>query len=231
MKKTTLNFKQALRYAMVLMGCVALLSACKKEDQYDFDNSVPAYVNFVNASPDAGSAQLYVQDIVRTPSAISYGNASGYFKTYLGSQDVAVKAPNGTTTLISTTGQFDANANYTYFLVGQNSSLGLVAVTDDLIAPASGKAKIRFVNAAPNASAANLNLGSTTVVSNIAFRGVSPSVEVNAGSYILSVSSSPFLSSTLNTTLESGKVYTIYAKGLVGTTGNSAFSIGIFTNK
>lgn len=231
MKKINLNVKQAIRYAMVLMGCITLLSACKKDDQYDFDDVIPAYVNFINASPDAGSAQLYVQDIVRTPNAISYGNASGYYKTYLGSQDVAVKAPNGTTTLISATGQFDATASYTYFLVGQSNSLGLVAVTDDLVAPASGKAKIRFVNAAINASTANLNLGGSTVASNIAFRGVSSSIEVNAGSYIVSVSSNPFLSSTLNTTFESGKIYTVYAKGLVGTTGNSAFSVGVFTNK
>ncbi len=231
MKKITLNFKQALRYATVLMGCVVLLSACKKDDQYDFDDAVPAYVNFINTSPDAGNAQLYVQDIVRTPTSVGYGNSSGYYKTYLGSQDVAVKAPDGTTTLTASTGQFDANANYTYFLVGQKGSLGLVAVTDDLAAPASGKAKIRFVNAAINANSANLNLGSTTVASNIAFRGVSSSIEVNAGSYIVSVSSNPFLSSTLNTTFESGKIYTVYAKGLVGTTGNSAFSVSVFTNK
>jgi hypothetical protein len=39
------------------------------------------------------------------------------------------------------------------------------------------------------------------------------------------------LSTTLNTTFESGKVYTVYAKGLAGTTGNSALGVGVFTNK
>jgi hypothetical protein len=231
MKKINLNFKQAIRYAMVVLGCVTLLSACKKEDQYNFDDAVPAYVNFINASTDAGSAQLYVQDILRTPTAVSYGNASGYYKTYLGAQDVAVKKPDGTTTLIASTGQFDATASYTYFLVGQSGSLGLVNITDDLVAPASGKAKIRFVNAASNVNAANLNLGSSTVASGVAFKGVSSSIEVNAGSYVLTVSGTPFISSALNTTFESGKIYTVYAKGLAYTTGGSALSVGVFTNK
>lgn len=231
MKKINLNFKRAIRYAMVLLGCVTLLSACKKDDQYDFKDVVPAYVNFINASTDAGGAQLYVQDIVRTPTPVSYGNASGYFKTYLGGQDVAVKAPDGVTTLVASTGQFDATASYTYFLVGQSGSLNLFSVTDDLNAPASGKAKIRFVNAASNVNSANLNLGSSTVFSGIVFKGVSAPVEVNAGSYVVTVSGIPFISSALNTTFEAGKIYTIYAKGLAYTTGNTALSVGVFTNK
>ncbi|MDT3403078.1 hypothetical protein QE417_002150 [Mucilaginibacter terrae] len=116
-------------------------------------------------------------------------------------------------------------------MVGQNSSLGILAVADDLAAPTAGKAKIRFVNASPNATGATLNNGTTVLVGTQNFRGVAPSTEVNAGCYSLRAVSGLVPSANLNINLESGKVYTIYAKDLVAGTGTAAFGVGVFTIK
>jgi hypothetical protein len=234
MKKVTLTLKQTLRYAFFGLLGLTLLSSCKKDDPYDFDDTIAAEVNFINASPDAGSARLYVEDVLRTTTGVNYGEASGYKKTYLGDQDVDIRSTSGESTLTSSHVQFDANNKYTFLLVGQNSSLGLLYFTDDVVAPAAGKAKIRFVNAAPNATATYLRSGSSTIlVAAQNFRGIAPSTEVNAGAYVLSALSlsapNGSLTASTNTsvTLESGKIYTVYAKGLVGGTGSSAFGVGV----
>ncbi|MFD1257469.1 DUF4397 domain-containing protein [Mucilaginibacter terrae] len=227
MKKVTLTIKQTLRYAFVGLLGLTLLSSCKKDDPYNFEDTIGAEVNFINASPDAGSARLYVEDILRTTTGINYGEASGYQKTYLGDQDVDIRSTTGESTLTSSQVQFDANNRYTFLLVGQNSSLGLLYFTDDLTVPGAGKAKVRFVNAAPNATAATLNSATGIVVAQQNFRGIAPSTEVNAGAYVLSVVSGTTRSATATVNLESGKIYTVYAKGLVGGTGNAAFGVGV----
>jgi hypothetical protein len=227
MKKVTLTLKQTLRYAFFGLLGLTLLSSCKKDDPYDFEDTIGAEVNFINASPDAGSARLYVEDVLRTTTGVNYGEASGYKKTYLGDQDVDIRSTSGESTLTSSHVQFDANNKYTFLLVGQNSSLGLLYFTDDVAAPAAGKAKIRFVNAAPNATAATLTSATAVLTTQQNFRGIAPSTEVTAGAYVLSAVSGGVPSARTTVTLESGKIYTVYTKGLVGGTGNAAFGVGV----
>ena len=231
MKKFPTALKQTLRYVFVGLLGLTLLSSCKKDDPYDFDDTISAGVNLINASPDAGSARLYVEDILRTPNGVNFGEATGYNKTFPGDQDVEIKSTSGEATLATSHTQFDAFNSYTFFLVGQNSSLGLVTVTDDLAAPTAGKAKIRYVNAAPNAPSATLNNNTSVLVAAQNFRGVAPSTEVTPGAYQLSVVSGNTRSAVVNATLESGKIYTVYAKGLIGGTGASAFTVGVYNNK
>lgn len=235
MKKVNLTLKQTLRFAFTGLLAISLFSSCKKNDPYDFEDTIAADINFINASPDAPAAQLYVEDVLRTPSSVAYGQASGYNKTFLGDQDVVIKSTSGEATLSSSHVQFDAYGSYTFFLVGQNSSLGLITVTDDLTAPAAGKAKIRFVNASPNAASASLSIGGNIIATNQSFRAVSPSVEIAAGTYAVVLTNVASGITTTNTTagasFQSGKIYTVYAKGLVGNTSTATFTAGIFNNK
>jgi hypothetical protein len=235
MKKVNLTLKQTLRFAFTGLLAISLFSSCKKDDPYDFEDTIAADVNFINTSPDAPAAQLYIEDILRTPNSVAYGQASGYNKTFLGDQDVVIKSASGEATLSSSHVQFDAYGSYTFFLVGQNSSLGLIAVTDDLTAPAAGKAKIRFVNASPNATSVSLAIGGSIIAANQSFRAVSPSVEIAAGTYSVVLSNvaggTTTTNTTANTSFQAGKIYTVYAKGLVGSANASAFTTGIFVNK
>jgi len=235
MKKVNLTLKQTLRFAFTGLLAISLFSSCKKNDPYDFEDTIGAEVNLINASPDAPAAQLYVEDVLRTPTSVTFGQASGYFKTLLGDQDVIIKSASGDATLSSSHVQIDALNNYTFFLVGQNSSLGMITVTDDVTAPAAGKVKIRFVNASPNAASASLVVGGNVIASNQNFRSVSPSVEVTAGTYAVVLTNvaggTTTANTTANTVFQSGKIYTVYAKGLVGSNGTTGFTAGIFNNK
>lgn len=230
MKLSTITLKQVMICALFGFLGVALFSSCKKDDPYNFDDTIAAQVNFINASPDAGDAALYVENIQRTPQVVSYGNASGYNKTFLGEQDITAKNA-GENTLVSSTAQFDANGNYTVFMVGQSAALGLVTVADDLTAPAAGKAKIRFVNASPSATSAALLVNNATVFNNQPYRASTGYTELAAGTYFLNVANGNTRSANLNNVvLEAGKVYTIYAKGLIGGNANTPFAVGVFKN-
>ncbi|WP_158824966.1 DUF4397 domain-containing protein [Mucilaginibacter lacusdianchii] len=229
MKVSTITFKQVVRYAALCVLSVVLLSSCKKDDPYNFEGTLYANVNFINTSPDAGTAGFYVENILRTPKVVAYGDASGYNKTYAGDQDISAKSASENT-LVSSTAQFDVKTNYTVFLVGQTTALGLLKVTDDQTAPSSNKAKVRFVNTSPSASSASLLTSATTgLFSNIAYRAVSDYAEVDAGSYSLSVLSGNNRSAATGVTFASGKIYTVYAKGVIGN-GTTPFSVGVFLN-
>jgi hypothetical protein len=231
MKNFSAALKQAYYYAFVSFLGITLLSSCKKDDPYDFKDTIAANVNFINASPDGPAANLFIDNIQRTMAAVSYGNASGYNKTFLGDQDVQIRSTGTETVLASSPGQFNANEQYTYFLVGPNSNLGILAIVDDLAVPAAGKAKIRYINASPNAPSATLSFGNVVLVNAQNFRGVAAPVEVNAGTYALTALSGNSRSAVSTVTLESGKIYTIYAKGNVGGSGAAAFSLGVFVNQ
>jgi len=221
-----------LRYSFIALLSLTMFSSCKKDDNDDLYGNASAEVNLINASPDAASAQLYVADVLRTPTAISYGQESGYNKTYAGDQNVVIKSANGQA-LSSSQTQLDAMGKYSFFLVGQNNKLDMITVTDDQTAPASGKAKIRFVNASPNSTSVTLAVGNTVIASNQDFRSVSSSTEITAGVYTLTLTNATNNTTTVvttpNTTWESGKIYTVYAKGLVGNTSTIMFGAGILS--
>jgi len=224
--------KKTVTRLFAFLLCTTVLFSCKKDDPYDFKDTIAANVNLINASPDVGSVSLFVENILRTPAPVTFGTASGYNKTLLGSQKVEIKSASGEATLISTTAQLDANGNYTYMLIGPSSAPGMLTITDDLTAPSAGKAKIRFVNASPNAADAVLlfNNGSAGF-SNQNYRGISNYIEVAPGTYAANIAVGTSRSERVNVTLESGRIYTIYARGSVGGTGTNALLVSTFINK
>ncbi len=228
MKTSATILKRFSRFAFVGLLGLTMLSSCKKNDENDVGETA-AKVNLINASTDAGPARLYVDGVLRTPSNVSFGNSSGYYGTFVGNQTVEIKSASGEATLGSTSAQLDGFGYYSFLLVGQNSSLGIVTVSDAAVAPASGKARIRFVNAVTNSGAMALTSGSAINITGVNFRGVSSSVEVTAGTYVLNTASGS-TSTSFTTNLEAGKIYVIYAKGLVGATGANVLSLGVSGN-
>lgn len=212
---------------MFVAATLMLASSCKKDDGYQFDGSVTAKVQLVNASADAGSVSLYIDNILRTPNAVAYGSASGYNNAYTGQQDVTVQNATGNT-LATLSSQIDAANVYTYILAGAGTAQALIAVNDDQTAPASGKARIRFVQASSNAATLSLIANGTALFSGINYKAASAYMDVAAGSYtfkLANASTTLFTSTTIS--LTAGKIYTIYSKGQVEGSGNAALGIGV----
>lgn len=231
--KTVLKNKitKILSITIIAAGFISLLSSCKKDEGYDFEGIVTANVRLVNTSPDAGAVKLYVEGVSRTPNAVNYGEASTYQQSYTGQADVNVQTTSGTT-VVSSTSQIDAASNYTFFLTGTNGSQSLVFVKDDTQAPASGKAKVRFVQTASANAAVDVLANGVSLFNGLVYRGVSNYNEVAAGAYtfkVTNVGSGTALVTSSAFTFEAGKSYIVYTRGAVGGTGTNALAIAMLT--
>jgi hypothetical protein len=140
---------------------------------------------------------------------------------------------------------FVANTNYTVFITdvlnrprpteaGGTNPGGpqFLIVSDNLTAPAAGQAKVRFFHLAPDAPPVWMNVvGGATLFANRAYRAVTDFSGVNAGQYNLEVrtgsDTGPVVLLIPSVNLEAGKIYTIFARGLLNQTGDQALGATI----
>jgi len=115
------------------------------------------------------------------------------------------------------------------------SSIEPLVLEDDLTAPATGKAHVRFVHLSPDAPAVDVAVTAGPVVfSNVAFRGYQGFTPLNAGTYNLEVRVAGTATVALplpGITLEAGKIYTVFARGFLSGAGAQALGAEIIVNK
>ena len=114
------------------------------------------------------------------------------------------------------------------------SKISALVLTDDLTAPASGKAHVRFVHLSPNAPAVDIAVtGGAVVFPNNSFKGSTAFAPLDAGTYDLEVRVAGTNTVALplpGIVLEAGKIYTVFAKGFLGGTGAEALGAQIIVN-
>lgn len=220
MKRTTIF----LATAALLFSSLAFVS-CKKEKKEE------ARVLVTHASPDAPGVDLLVDNQKVNASALTFPNSTGYLTVTAGTRNIKVNAAGTTTTVINADIPFTKDKNYSLFAYNQLASIGAVLVEDDLTAPASGKAHIRFFHLSPGAPAVTVGVLNgdvfTPVFSNRAFETQATATAnqaftpVDAGTYTFNVRVAGTSTSVLNVpgvTLQAGKIYTVFARGIVGNT-------------
>jgi hypothetical protein len=206
-----------------------------------------AQLEVLNLSPDLNPISLYVDYLLQNGTTqYAYPQPSGYF--YLNSVDTPIQirsALNNATNILSLSPVINQNHKYTLFIVGLSGDTSIFPIftEDDTTGiPPTGFGKIRFVNGAvvPNVPATGSGLditaNGTTAFSNILFRQVSNYVQLPAGNYNFNItqhSATVVLASTFlqNTTVQDGRLYTIYTYGVVGQADSLAFGAGILTNR
>lgn len=221
MKKILFNF----RFLLPAMALILVATSCKKKD----DPAPQARLMVIHASPDAPGVDLLIDDNKKNSAALTYPNNTGYLNVDAGTRNIKVNAAGTTTTVINANLQFTANQNYSVYAINNVASISAIAVTDNLTAPASGNAHIRFFHLSPNAPAVNVGtLNGTTftgVFNNRSFETQTTAAAnqaftpVPAGTYNFDVRLASGGTSVLtlnNITLQAGKIYTVFAKGLVG---------------
>jgi Domain of unknown function (DUF4397) len=234
-------------------------------------------VLFINASADAPALNFFLNN---TPAGtnVALGGNTAYNVTTVGSLQLKGKAATGTIggsigsgDLLFRAGATNNNnfaaasgINYSVFVtdtinrakpttLGATDPGGLrfLSVTDNLSAPASGNAHIRFFHLSSNAPAVWVSVSDTTkaIVSfaNRAYRGIAttatatvPAVNfanftpILGGTYSVEVrtgsATGPVALKIPALTLTSGKIYTIYAKGLAKGIGTKALGAGLVTH-
>jgi hypothetical protein len=192
-------------------------------------------VRVIHASPDAPGVDVLVDDVKVNTAALTFPNSTDYLKVKVGKRGVKVNASGTTNTVINASLDILSGKNYSVFAGDVLAKIGAVVLEDDLTAPAAGKAHVRFVHLSPDAPAVDIAArGGAVVFPNVAFKGSTKFTPLDAGSYNLDVR----VAGTTNValalpaiTLEAGKIYTVFAKGLLTGTGDKALGAQIIVNK
>jgi hypothetical protein len=228
--------KKTIGKLLGLLAVSAVFVACDKDDD---DNASKSQVMVVHASPNAPNVDVRINNSIALTN-VAYPTNSSYTQVNSGSTNIKV-SPTGTTTyVIDATVNLEANKNYSVFAIDSVSKIKAAVVTDDLTAPAAGKAHVRFFHFSANAPAVDIAVtGGSVLFGNRSFNdqatntALSNFTAVNAGAYNLEVraaGTNTVVLSLPNINLAAGKIYTVFAKGFVGGTGVQALGAQIIAN-
>jgi hypothetical protein len=220
--------------APALQGVASTSARVAQPDGAGGGRSGLARVLFVHASPDAPAVDILVgrRPIAR---ALAFPNNTAYRFVRAGERDVRVNVAGTATTVIGATVPFLARTAYSVFAVNTVAHIEPLLLTDDLTPPAAGKVHLRFVHLSPNAPAVDVAVagGGPVVFGNKMFKDYTAFTPLPAGTYNLEVrlaGTSTVVLPLPGIKLESGKIYTVFAKGLVGGAGTQALGAEIIVN-
>ena len=223
------------RFSPIVPGLIAALAltSCINGKGNPVAPAPQAHVMVVHASPNAPGVDVLVDGTVAKTN-LMYPDNTPYLGVAGGTRNVKVNVTGTSTTVINANLPLTAGSSYSVFAVDSVSKIGALVLTDDLAAPAAGKAHVRFVHLSPNAPAVDVAVTSGPVLfANESFKGYSAFTPVAAGTYNLEVRLAGTNTVVLplpGITLSAGKIYTVFAKGFVGGTGAQALGAQIIVN-
>ena len=231
MMKFSLKYK-AIAAALVLS--LGLVSCSKMDNNYE-----PIQVsglNVIQASPTTELLDVYV-DNSRTNQNFDFefGDKIGYLSAYSGNRTFNVAKKGSLTSLKSLQHVLKPQIGYSLFVANTLENIEFLILEDNLERPATGKAKIRFVNLSPDGGTLNLNVNgdATDLVTGKAFKEHSDFEPIDAAQSVtfnIKDATNGTTETTVTQKIEEGKIYTIYAKGLKANTGDTGFSSKIFVH-
>ncbi|MDB5090776.1 MAG: hypothetical protein JWR09_4770 [Mucilaginibacter sp.] len=251
----------------VIIPVIALFltTSCKKTDYLNINAAdrapLVAHISFVNALNTNGGVQFWTYITQVTKTLVPLNGYTPYLDAQYG--DVQINVTQGTNTSYIASREFGNSATFTatggpngpiatyYHTVfaiknAKATADSLILFYDDLTAPASGKAKVRFVNLASGTPAVDFGItgqtnalftntaygragGSVLSGSGLNAFSLGPFISVDAGTVSFSVlktnnqSAITLVNDPLkNITLQAGKIYTIYINGTPGSADISA---------
>lgn len=196
---------------------VLVLSSCKKDSTND--NTVAAVMAVNAASSSAEGQDVYINNVKINGSALFYSQKTDYV-TVTNGNNVQFRTAGTATVNASAAVYFAHNQKYTLYYTDDKS---IIYSANDFNPPSSGKAKVRFLNLsqALNAKADVAISGGAKIVSDLAYKAGSAYSEVNAATtFSLYAAGSSSVLLSLPTTIQAGKIYTIYFSGTTNATIN-----------
>jgi len=226
------------------------ISSCGKGGQAS-SVGLNVQLQVLNLSPNVHPVNLYMNYIKQSTYPYYYPAPSGYF--FLSDIDTPLQirsASASTQNLLSISQPgFASNHKYTLFITGQyttdtlsgqniNTLTSILTKDDTAATPNVGFGKIRFVNLAIPNTLFYITANSTAITAfdTTKFNTVSKYIQMPAGNYIFQISPSSTPGSILTTglgttTIQDGRLYTLYCYGIVGRTDTSAFNAGVLINR
>jgi hypothetical protein len=213
-------FKSLLTGFAILVITTGLTS-CKEND---VDETGTANLKVVNASPGSGSQGFFLANSTVVQSGLEFGEASDYVVTNSGNNLEAQFRTDGSSSPYATS-NFDLEKGryYTVFLAGEGQRARIKVYNDDMAAPASGQAKVRFIHLS-DAAPANIDIkrgSGDNLVVNLEHEKSSNYVTVAPGILSMDVYATGQATSLGNfnlTAFLANKIYTVY---ITGSTSNN----------
>jgi hypothetical protein len=178
------------------------------------------YVRLAHLSPDTPEVDVYLSKIGDSSfkeqvfTHVGYGVMSKYMALPVGTYAVAMRqqgAPASSQPVLTTQVTVKAGGAYTVAGVGKFAGLGLEIYTDDLTRPASGKAKVRVIQASVAAPVLDVALANgAPIASAVAFASTTSYQLVTPGTWSLRLTPNGSGStSTVSCVLAPGTVYSL----------------------
>jgi hypothetical protein len=213
--------------AVFVCALMLVVTSCKKDLTY-------AKVLVTHASPNGPGVDLLIDDSKINTSALNFPSNTGYLQVESGTRNIKVNVSGTTTSVIAADLLFDVDKSYSIFAIDSVAKISPLVLTDDLTAPAAGKAHVRFIHLSPNAPAVDVAVtGGSVLFGGKSFKDYTTFTPLDAGTYNLEVRVAGTSTVALplpGIVLEAGKIYTVFAKGFLGGTGAQALGAQIIVN-
>ncbi len=179
--------------------------------------AIPAFVRIIHASPDVGTADVFV-DGAKLLSSFQFGAVTGYVAIPPGPHKVQIalvgKGIGGS--LISETLAVTPGLAYTVAAIGSQQTGPSLEVFVDSNYVVPGSTKVRIYNLSPDAGTVSVTANNNPILQNLAYKQASNYMALAAGSYAFQVAASN--SSTnlpLSSSLQANTVQSIFVVGML----------------
>jgi len=212
--RNTLEFKYLF---LLVILTIAALSSCKKDDNNSSVNG-SASIMVTNSAEGSSSQDLMLDNATVSGSTVAYAQSSNYLTVKSGDHQAKFVNSGSATANANFNVSLQSGQHYSIYYTGDasSSSSSYLVTQDDLSAPASGKAKVRFVHLS-SAAASTVDLGiaaGSKILTGLAYRAASAYYTVDANTtFALYASGSATALLSIPTTIQAGKIYTIYLSG------------------
>lgn len=216
--RNTLEFKYLF---LLIIITLAALSSCKKDNDDQINGQ--ASIMVTNAAEGSAAQDLMLDNATVSGSTVAYAHSSNYLNVKSGNHQAKFVNSGSATANATFNLSLQSGQHYSIYYTGDasTSSSSYFVTQDDLSAPASGKAKVRFVHLS-SAAASTIDLGIATgnkIITGLAYRTASAYYTVDANTtFLLYASGSVTASLNIPTTVQAGKIYTIYVSGATSAT-------------
>ncbi|MDT8719113.1 DUF4397 domain-containing protein [Clostridium sp. 19966] len=179
-----------------------------------------SYFRFLHASPGTAPVDVYINGKLLVPN-LRYQYFTNYFKRSGGYYEVTVyTAGKNTNPLISTRINISPNSIYTLAVIGTDDKISLMPIMEPLPTKAQSHAMIRLVHLSPNAPAVDLTSpDGKKLFKNVEYKEVTGYIPLVPSTYTFQLRAAGTDKVVLivpNIKLAPGKIYTVYAVGLLG---------------
>jgi len=235
MKMNYAMFKSSfVKMAAAAMVLAVGFTACKDDEKVKPVDE--AKVGVINLLEDVNKVNVHFSGKKINNAAVNAGAFSNYMSIKAANDNLIIFAEGKTDTLTKKKHDFKADQSYTAVVYGNEEEAHMEVFSDNLTAPANGKAKIRFANFAAGNEGLALFIGTATTatIDDVDFKEAKGFVEVEAANdltlKVRANGSQTDLATLANTNLQAGKIYTVYlSKEEVD--GNDELVLRMITNK